>query len=83
MSGLPDRKELEVRRMLEGPHPAVPTDLAAQAAVRGARLLRRRRALRRAGWTLLVLAAIAFAVWASIVRPWVVPPSTIAPPLDW
>ncbi|MFJ5549555.1 MULTISPECIES: hypothetical protein [unclassified Streptomyces] len=79
---LPDRKELEVRRMLEGPHPVVPVGLAAQAAARGTRLLRRRRALRRLGWTLLLAAAVAFTVWASLTRPWVVPPSTVAPPLE-
>ncbi|MEV7420532.1 hypothetical protein [Streptomyces sp. NPDC089919] len=79
---LPDRKELEVRRLLEGPHPVVPADLAPTAAARGARLLRRRQALRRAGWTLLLAAAVAFTVWASLTRPWVTPPSTVAPPLE-
>ena len=56
---LPDRKETEVRRMLAGPHPLVPPDLAARALSRGSRLLAHRRLLRRArlGWSLLVALA--------------------------
>ncbi|MFE2874826.1 hypothetical protein ACFXG6_24415 [Streptomyces roseus] len=77
-----DRKEDQVRRLLEGPRPVVPAGLAANAAARGDQLLRRRRALRRAGWTLLALAAAAFAVWASLTRPWEVPPSGVSPPLQ-
>ncbi|MFJ3172887.1 hypothetical protein ACIPJK_19210 [Streptomyces roseus] len=77
-----DRKEDQVRRLLEGPRPVVPVGLAASAAARGDRLLRRRRALRRAGWTLLAAAAVAFAVWASLTRPWEVPPSGVSPPLQ-
>ncbi|MEW2413704.1 hypothetical protein AB0953_08275 [Streptomyces sp. NPDC046866] len=79
---VPDRKEDRVRRLMEGPHPVVPAGLAAAAAARGARLLRRRRALRRAGWALLWAAAVAFAVWASLTRPWEVPPSEVSPPLE-
>ncbi|MFD9408991.1 hypothetical protein ACFWBN_18490 [Streptomyces sp. NPDC059989] len=82
MSGLPDRKEAQVRRLLETPYPAVPADLAAGAAARGARLLRRRRVLRRFGWAVLFAAAVAFTVWASLTRPWAVPPSGISPPLE-
>ncbi|MEV8536674.1 hypothetical protein [Streptomyces sp. NPDC051211] len=82
MSAAPDRKELDVRRMLDGPHPAVPPDLASSAATRGARLLRRRRVWRRLGWWLLVTAAVAFTVWAVLTEPWVPPSQQIAPPLE-
>ncbi|MEU2391019.1 hypothetical protein [Streptomyces sp. NPDC007369] len=79
---VPDRREAQVRRLMEGPYPVVPAGLAAAAAARGDRLLRRRRILRRAGWTLLFAAAAAFAVWASLARPWEVPPSGVSPPLE-
>ncbi|RSS49917.1 hypothetical protein EF912_23020 [Streptomyces sp. WAC07061] len=77
-----DRKETQVRQLLEGPHPAVPAGLAAAARTHGRRLLRRRRALRRFGWALLWAAAVAFTVWAALTRPWVVPPSGVSPPLQ-
>lgn len=82
MSGFPDRKEAEVRQALEAPYPVVPAGLAAVAAARGTRIMRRRRALRRLGWTLLAAAATAFTAWASITRPWTIPPSGISPPLE-
>ncbi|MFK0010835.1 hypothetical protein [Streptomyces sp. NPDC091027] len=82
MSGIPDRKEAQVRQLLEGPYPVVPAGLAAGAAARGGRLLRRRRALRRLGWAVLFAAAVAFVVWASLTRPWVGLPSGISPPLE-
>lgn len=81
MSG-PDRKEDEVRRMLETRHPPVPADLAERAAEHGTRLLRRHRALRRAAWLLLVAAVIAFAIWAAAAEPWVTPPTKTTPPLE-
>ncbi|WP_328670098.1 hypothetical protein OG905_15675 [Streptomyces sp. NBC_00322] len=81
MSGR-ERKETEVRRMLETPHPQVPADLAARAAEHGTRLLRRHRALRRALWLLLVAAAIAFALWAMVAQPWAAAPSDTTPPLE-
>ncbi|MBT2393849.1 hypothetical protein J7E87_31665 [Streptomyces sp. ISL-1] len=77
-----DRKEEEVRRMLETRHPAVPADLAARATEHGTRLLRRHRAVRRAAWLLLVAAAIAFAIWAAAAEPWVTPPTDTTPPLE-
>ncbi|WP_181138476.1 hypothetical protein [Streptomyces sp. Ru73] len=78
----PDRKEAEVRRMLDGPHPLVPPDLAVRAAVRGRRLLFRRRLLGTAGWLLLFLAAVAFTVWAVTQQPWIPPPTRTTPPLE-
>ncbi|CAL9524863.1 hypothetical protein SUDANB120_03919 [Streptomyces sp. enrichment culture] len=78
----PDRKEEQVRRLLAGPRPPVPAGLAAAAAARGDRLVRRRRVLRRIGWALLFAAAAAFAVWASLARPWELPPSEVSPPLQ-
>ncbi|MFK0097235.1 hypothetical protein [Streptomyces sp. NPDC091040] len=82
MSGT-GRRQDEVRRMLEGPHPPVPAGLAASAAERGARLLRRRRALRRL-WVLALVAAVtAFTVWALTVRPWETPPAETTPVEGW
>ena len=77
-----DRKEDEVRRMLESHHPQVPADLATRAAEQGTRLLRRHLLVRRVGWVLLVAAVIAFAVWASVAEPWVTPPTETTPPLE-
>ncbi|WP_086860876.1 hypothetical protein [Streptomyces milbemycinicus] len=77
-----DRKEDVVRRMLNGPHPAVPPDLADRAAGRGRRMLRRHRAVRAVGWVLLIAAIIAFTVWAVIVQPWTTPPTDTTPPLE-
>lgn len=77
-----ERKEDEVRRLLSAGHPQVPGDLAARAVARGVRLLRRDRVLRRIGWTLLALGVVAFLVWASVARPWEVPPADVTPPLE-
>ncbi|MCX4780653.1 hypothetical protein [Streptomyces sp. NBC_01264] len=76
----PEPGEAQVRRLLEGPYPAVPPDLAAGAAARGDRLLRRRRALRRAGWALLWAAVVAFVVWASLTGAWSTPSAEVSPP---
>ncbi|MFJ7270154.1 hypothetical protein ACIQV3_26560 [Streptomyces sp. NPDC099050] len=76
----PDPPEAQVRRLLEGPYPAVPPDLAAGAAARGDRLLRRRRAVRRTGWALLWAAVAAFVVWASLTGAWSTPSSEVSPP---
>ncbi|MFC8533982.1 hypothetical protein ACFUJY_08490 [Streptomyces sp. NPDC057249] len=80
MSGT-GRREDEVRRMLEGPHPQVPAELAASAAERGARLLRRRRTLRRL-WVLVAAVAVC-AVWALTARPWEGPPAQAPPVESW
>ncbi|MFE9563054.1 hypothetical protein ACFYM0_18335 [Streptomyces sp. NPDC006487] len=76
----PDPREAQVRRLLEGPYPAVPPDLAAGAAARGDRLLRRRRAVRRTGWALLWAVVVAFVVWASLTGAWSTPSSEVSPP---
>ncbi|RSS82393.1 hypothetical protein [Streptomyces sp. WAC06614] len=82
-AGGPRDREEEIRRLLEGrPHPAVPADLASGAAARGVRLLRRRRAVQRLGWAVLLAAAVAFTVWAVLVQPWATPSSSVAPPLE-
>lgn len=72
MNGL-DRKEDEVRRMLDLRHPPLPPGLAARAAARGGRALRRRRAVRAVGWALLAAGTVAFCVWAALVEPWSAP----------
>lgn len=74
-------REATVRRMLEQSPPPVPPDLHADAIRRGSRMLRRRTLARRAMWLLLLAAAVAFAVWAVTVQPWVEPPSETTPPL--
>ncbi|MEV5121733.1 hypothetical protein AB0K49_02820 [Streptomyces decoyicus] len=78
---LPDRKEAEVRRMLAGPHPLVPPDLAERATARGRRLLAHRRLVRRLGW-LLALLAVAALTWAAVQHPWVPPPAHTTPPVE-
>jgi hypothetical protein len=78
-----DRKEAEVRRLLEAPpHPRVPEELVSRAVARGGRRLRHARAVRRAGWLLLTAAGIAFAVWASAAEPWTPPPSGTTPVVE-
>ncbi|MFF7232191.1 hypothetical protein [Streptomyces sioyaensis] len=79
--GLPDRKETEVRRMLTGPYPLVPPDLAARAADRGRRLLAHRILRHRLGW-LLALLALAVLCWLVMDRPWLPPPAHTTPPVE-
>ncbi|GGN41271.1 hypothetical protein GCM10012285_20310 [Streptomyces kronopolitis] len=79
--GLPDRKQDEVRRMLAGPYPRVPPDLAARAAERGRRLLARRTLLRRLGWLLALCALVALFVLVTH-RPWLPPPTHTTPPVE-
>ncbi|MFC4032745.1 hypothetical protein ACFO3J_14790 [Streptomyces polygonati] len=69
MSAPPNRREDEVRRLLDSPHPAVPVDLGARAVLRGRRILRRRRAVHAALWTLLAAAAVAGIVLAVMFWP--------------
>ncbi|MFJ8657887.1 hypothetical protein [Streptomyces sp. NPDC093795] len=75
-------KEAAVRRLLDTPHPPVPGDLARRAAERGARRAHRARTVRRALWFLGTVAVLAFVVWASVARPWEVPPAETTPPLE-
>ncbi|MGP2437943.1 hypothetical protein [Streptomyces sp. JW3] len=75
------QREAAVRRIMEQTPPRVPPGLYAEAVRRGSRLLRRRAAVRRLLWLLLLAAAVAFAVWALTVQPWVRPPSETTPPL--
>lgn len=76
------QREAEVRRIMERTPPRVPPELYEEAVRRGTGMLRRRRTARRLMWLLLVLAAVAFTVWAVTVQPWVEPPSDTTPPLD-
>ncbi|MCQ4082214.1 hypothetical protein NGB36_16765 [Streptomyces sp. RB6PN25] len=64
--------------MLDAPHPPAPPDLAERAMERGKRLLRRRRLLHAALWTLLGVAAAAGTVLAVHYWP---QPTVIAPPM--
>lgn len=64
---MPDRKQNEVRRILEGPHPFVPPDLVGQATRRGHRLVQRRNALHILT-VLLVTALTVFLVVVAIVQ---------------
>jgi len=76
-----DRKETEVRRMLAGPHPLVPTDLAARATARGRRLMIHRRRARRLG-RLLALLVLAALVWAAAAQPWLPSPAHTTPRVE-
>ncbi|BAG19406.1 hypothetical protein ACIQUZ_27995 [Streptomyces griseus] len=81
-AGRRDPREEQVRRMLDGPHPALPPDLAAWAVLRGGRRLRRRRAVRRTAGLLLALALSALLVWAGVEQPWESEPAQVTPPLQ-
>ncbi|WP_306317771.1 MULTISPECIES: hypothetical protein [unclassified Streptomyces] len=79
---LEERQEAAVRAVLDAePAPVVPAELCAEAMRRGGRARRRRRAALRLLWCVLVIAVVAFLVWATVDRPWVEPPSKTTPPL--
>ncbi|WP_431960115.1 hypothetical protein [Actinacidiphila sp. bgisy160] len=78
-----DRKQEEVRRLLDGPHPAVPVDLAPRAAERGRRVLARRRVLHAALWTLLVVGIAVGLVLAALWWPSAEPLDTTPGIGDW
>ncbi|MFF5769123.1 hypothetical protein ACFY8V_02935 [Streptomyces californicus] len=83
MSGdRPDPREEQVRRMLDGPHPVLPPDLAARAAHRGGRRLRWRRAAHRTAVWLLAALLVAVLVWAGFEQPWTAEPAQVTPPLE-
>jgi hypothetical protein len=65
----PNRRDDEVRQLLDTPHPAVPADLVARATVRGRRTVRRRRVRRQVLWVLLVAAVVAGIVLAVLAWP--------------
>lgn len=69
MSPPPNRRDDEVRRLLDTPHPAVPVDLAARAILRGRRILRRRRIAHAVLWVLLIAAAVAGLVLTALTWP--------------
>jgi ferric-dicitrate binding protein FerR (iron transport regulator) len=80
--GAHQRREDEVRRMLDLPRPSVPAGLAQRAIVLGARMQRRRRASRTLLWTVLLTALAVFLLWVWITDPWSPPPSMVTPPLQ-
>ncbi|MDJ1134040.1 hypothetical protein [Streptomyces iconiensis] len=80
---LPDRKEAEVRRLLEAPVLPLPPDLAERALVLGARLVRRRRLLHLAVCVLLVAVLLGLGVWALTAEPWSTPPPATSPTRGW
>lgn len=80
---MPDRRETEVRRMLDARHAPVPADLATRATARGSRLLRRRHGVHVTLWALAVVVAVLFAVWAATAQPWNVPETPPVPVFTW
>ncbi len=77
-----DRKERDVRRLLDAePTPMVPPDLYDEVVRRGSRLLRRRIVARRLVWWVAVCGFLAFVVWVAVADPFVPPPAQVTPPL--
>ncbi|MET9293708.1 hypothetical protein [Streptomyces sp. NPDC003077] len=79
---LPDHKEDQVRRLLDGPRPPVPPGMAFQAAERGRRLKARRDALRRLGLLAAIAALAALLAWAAVAHPWSPPPLRTTPSVE-
>ncbi|MEU6854423.1 hypothetical protein ABZ901_31390 [Actinacidiphila alni] len=82
MSRLPNRRDDEVRRLLDTPHPVVPVDLAARAMTRGRRIVRRRRVVRLAVTALALAALVAAIVLAVLYWP-DDDPATTTPNGNW
>jgi hypothetical protein len=83
VSALPNRRDDEVRRLLDTPHPAVPVDLGARALLRGRRIVRRRRAVHAVLWMLLVAAAVTGIVLAVLLWPHTPAPDVPADDTWW
>jgi len=79
---LPNRRDDEVRRLLDTPHPAVPVDLPARAMLRGRRTLHRRRMIRLMVWTMLLTAVVAGVVVAVLMWPDTATSSGVSGPRD-
>jgi hypothetical protein len=69
MSRLPNRRDDEVRRLLDTPHPVVPLDLTARAMARGRRIVHRRLITQRVLWAVLFAALVAGIVLAALAWP--------------
>lgn len=80
---VPDRKETEVRRLLEAPVQSLPPDLADRALALGTRHARRRHALHLAACATLLAVLLALGVWALAADPWSAPPPSTTPTADW
>ncbi|HWM40392.1 MAG TPA: hypothetical protein VNS49_25140 [Streptomyces sp.] len=80
---VPDRKETEVRVLLERGMPEpVPPDLARRAVLLGLRMAQRRRTVQLLLWAFFV-ATVGFAVWVALAEPWTGEPQQTTPPLGW
>ncbi|OON81438.1 hypothetical protein [Streptomyces tsukubensis] len=80
---LPERRDAALRRLLEeAGAPSVPPGLTEAAVRRGARLERRRRAVRVTLWTLFCAAFVASVVLLLVTGGPTVPPSKTTPPLQ-
>jgi hypothetical protein len=71
-----DRKEEQVRRLLDTPHPVVAVDLPARVADRGRRVLRRRRRAHLVLWVLLLAAVVTAIVLLALWWPTAAPLDT-------
>ncbi|MGW8378812.1 hypothetical protein [Streptomyces sp. ODS28] len=81
---LPDRKETEVRGLLDADvRRPLPADLAERALLSGARLAHRRRVVRGALWALVLVGFAVFVLWVSLADPFAQPPAVTTPPLGW
>ncbi|MQY14852.1 hypothetical protein SRB5_50280 [Streptomyces sp. RB5] len=79
-----DRKESEVRALLDTAHPLVPPYLAERTIRQGRRVLGRRRVAKYTFWLLAAAVVIGLAVWAGVSDAWVEPADTTTPDFtDW
>lgn len=80
---LPDRKEAEVRRLLEAPAQPLPPDLADRALALGTRRARRRHLAQLAACALLITLLLASTIWLLATEPWTAPPPATTPTGGW